>query len=154
MIRNRPAIDRFWDKVHLSDGCWEWTAAKGNFGYGVAWFGGRLQKAHRVSWQLAHESDIPPGMFICHRCDNPACVRPDHLFLGTATDNARDMVRKGRNRFDVRPAVAARVAKQLAQTHCKRGHEYSAENTRGGKTRTCKECENTMQRARRARGSK
>lgn len=96
--RNRvPLEERFWEKVKKSDhGCWEWTACK-VFGYGKIGLGsgnGSAQ-AHRVSWEI-HFGPIPNGLHVCHRCDNPGCVRPDHLFLGTAADNMRDMTTKGR----------------------------------------------------------
>lgn len=92
---------RFWAKVHKrkGDGCWEWRAALNSAGYGVMASapgrGAKTVKAHRYSWQM-HRGPIPKGMFVCHRCDNPKCVRPDHLFLGTSGDNHSDMVRKGR----------------------------------------------------------
>jgi hypothetical protein len=94
----RPFTDRFWEKVHKTEGCWLWTAASKKEGYGVIGAPDkprRLLRAHRVSWEMAH-GPIPPGMDVCHRCDVPACVRVDHLFLGAAADNLADMFAKGR----------------------------------------------------------
>lgn len=97
----RPVADRFWEKVDQSspDGCWLWTGARSPQGYGRFQSGGRVNGrssvASRFSWQLAF-GPIPAGMFVLHRCDNPPCVRPDHLFLGTNSDNMADMVNKGR----------------------------------------------------------
>lgn len=91
--------DRFWAKVAKSDGCWEWTAALRN-GYGVISAGGHSGPAlyaHRASWVL-HFGPIPSGMHVLHHCDNPRCVRPGHLFLGTQRDNLVDMREKGRGR--------------------------------------------------------
>lgn len=87
---------RFWAKVSKGEGCWTWTAKRNSHGYGQFWTAGhRLQLAHRVSWRLAN-GIIPDGQFILHRCDNRACVRPDHLFLGSLLENYHDCVRKGR----------------------------------------------------------
>lgn len=96
--RNRSFADRFWSKVEKSDGCWTWMAALHESGYGIIGLGGRgagVDRAHRVSWRM-HFGEIPKGMFVCHRCDNPKCVRPEHLFLGTAKDNSDDKWKKGR----------------------------------------------------------
>lgn len=89
-------VDLFWAKVRTGRGCWEWTAYVHHTGYGYFQYNGVVQGAHRVSWQI-HHGPIPEGMRVCHHCDNPLCVRPDHLFLGTDADNAHDRDRKGRN---------------------------------------------------------
>ena len=94
----RPSLtQRFWAKVQKSDGCWEWSGALNAAGYGHFHTvrRGHSEQAHRVSWKL-HFGPIPAGMFVCHRCDNRRCVRPEHFFLGTQGDNIRDMHAKGR----------------------------------------------------------
>jgi hypothetical protein len=96
-------IKRFWDKVDKSGGpnaCWEWTAGKWRTGYGafVGNVGGKKQiKAHRMSLILAGRPP-PDHLFVCHHCDNPGCVNPTHLFIGTIQDNNRDRDEKGRGR--------------------------------------------------------
>lgn len=87
--------ERFWAKVRKTPTCWEWTASLTGAGYGKIGVNGRIITASRLSFEWAC-GPIPPGMFICHHCDNPKCVRPDHLFLGTALDNSRDCKAKGR----------------------------------------------------------
>ncbi len=87
-------VTHFWSKVRLGDGCWEWQAGLSGSGYGLfATAYARSSPAHRVSWFLAYGL-IPDGLCVCHHCDNKLCVRPDHLFLGTRTDNNQDMYRK------------------------------------------------------------
>jgi hypothetical protein len=88
--------DRFWAKVSQSeDGCWEWTASIATSGYGQIRAAGKPRYAHRVSWEL-HNGEIPDGRWVLHTCDNRRCVRPDHLYLGSAKDNAADTHQRGR----------------------------------------------------------
>jgi hypothetical protein len=88
--------ERFWAKVQKGPRCWLWKAGKNNKGYGNFWVGGKCCKSHRLSYEMKHGS-ILNGMYVCHHCDTPACVNPDHLFVGTQKDNVIDCMNKGRN---------------------------------------------------------
>lgn len=91
-----PIEQRFWTKVDRSgDGCWEWQAHRSPAGYGQVWLDGTNVGAHRVAYQLTN-GPIPEGMLVRHKCDNPPCVRPDHLEIGSVIDNYDDMVGRGR----------------------------------------------------------
>lgn len=94
-MKKRPLLERFFECLQQSDGCWTWTSSLLN-GYGRFYVDGKYEFAHRVSYKLFN-GPIPDGMCVCHRCDNPQCVNPSHLFLGTNLDNIRDRVEKKRN---------------------------------------------------------
>lgn len=90
-------LARFDAKVRRTDSCWEWTGAKRDNEYGSFKYRGKTRTASRVAWLFAH-GEWPGDLCVCHTCDNPSCVRPDHLFLGTDKDNAEDRDAKGRQR--------------------------------------------------------
>lgn len=134
--KRRPIEDRFWEKVQKTDSCWLWTGSKqGRMGYGYLHIGGKKDRkpsrAHRLSWVI-HNGPIPDGLYVLHKCDVPACVNPDHLFLGDHKANMQDCASKGR---------VCTIGKSRL-THCIRGHEFSIENTFVSKNghRRCRKC--------------
>lgn len=131
--------ERFFDKVipEPMSGCHLWIGAMTTRGYGSFAVDGRPEKAHRVAWALAHGGHTPDG-WVLHRCDNPSCVNPMHLYVGTPKDNARDMVVRGRAR-NGRPE----------RTHCPKGHVYDERNTyldADGGRRVCRACRSARER--------
>lgn len=135
--KRRPLADRFWEKAKKGDGCWEWDAATTD-GYGVFQLG--RGEGTRRAHVLAYELGIGPteGRWVLHRCDNPPCVRPDHLFLGDVIANNQDMFAKGRSW-------------QQQRTACPDGHPYDEENTYvdSGGRRRCKACRRPKRRVKR-----
>lgn len=146
-----PPVDRFWDRVMpmMDDqGCWEWVGRRSRKGYGTFEVGNRQVMATHFSWEL-HNGPKPPELQVLHRCDNPSCVNPAHLFLGTNQDNVRDREEKGRNKIHI--AVAAAAAKRVARTHCPSGHPQDVWGRRWGakQFRACYLC--MKQRAKKRR---
>ena len=102
----------FWDKVDQQgpDDCWNWKASVNRDGYGQFWIGYTFVPSHRYAYVYHSKKALTPGILICHHCDNPRCCNPNHLFEGTAQDNAKDRISKGRqgNSTPVNPAKGVR----------------------------------------------
>ena len=131
-------IERFFKKVNKNGpiykdigNCWIWTASVDQNGYGTCFLGGkRFAKAQRAGWLIKH-GFLDTKLFCCHKCDNPICVNPDHIFLGTQKDNLNDASKKGRT-----------SNKNKYKTKCLKGHKFTEENTyitKGG-SRVCRKC--------------
>jgi len=141
-----PIIDRFLEKIVFIPfhECWEWSSSKNEKGYGKFLVNAEIGeiRAHRASLLLLCGVDAG-AMLVLHRCDNPGCVRPEHLFLGTAKDNTQDMLAKGRQRgqFKSNDPRSNKGQWLSAKTKCLRGHEFTKENTRtfNGR-RICRAC--------------
>lgn len=132
----------FWEKINKTENCWLWTGIINSKGYGSLRFGSTPQRstfAHVVSWKLKY-GQYPPWFQVLHKCDVPNCVNPEHLFLGTISDNVRDAVTKKRH-------------SETSKTHCIHGHEFTPENTiirkrrsTGRLRRDCRTCLNQRTR--------
>jgi hypothetical protein len=130
----------FWAKGLKDEqtGCLIWQGSKNKAGYGYYSLHTKTIYAHRHAMQIKNGGPIPKGQVVMHSCDNPSCFNPSHLSIGTYTDNAQDRQQKGRGRTGY-----ARL------THCKRGHEFTPENTEvHGRNRKCRQCAYDTRRAR------
>lgn len=102
--RNIPLEERFWSKVNKTDKCWVWTGSKRPNGYGAIKINGKVESTHRVAWELTN-GPIASGSCVLHKCDNRPCVNPEHLFLGSYSDNTKDAFKKGRAHLPVCHAI-------------------------------------------------
>ncbi len=129
--------ESFWARVQVGDpdSCWPWLGQRSRKGYGVLSYAGKKKSAHRLSVVFSTGEGVPDGLCVCHKCDNPPCCNPSHLFIGTHQENMQDMYDKGRG------------AGFLTKTHCPSGHPYNAENTytHDGK-RYCRVCQRIRKR--------
>ena len=130
-------VERIDMNVDKSSGCWVWQGYLNADNYGNIKVAGIMKKVHRVSWEVFN-GPIPEGICVCHTCDNPPCVNPEHLFLGTRLDNMKDQQKKGRH-------------DNTKKTHCKQGHLFNETNTRyymydGHNHRVCRVCDRLRQR--------
>ena len=123
---------RFFRHITKTNNCWEYSGTSGDNKYGRIWIRGVSIGAHRFAYALGHGID-PGELFVCHKCDNPKCVNPDHLFLGTALDNMQDCTRKGRMKG---------VHPKSRQTQCIHGHDLTGDNlkVREDGRRNCATC--------------
>ena len=135
-IKKSP-VERIFEKIDKTLGfgpdgtCWKWMSTTNAKGYAVMSIEGRFKLIHRYFYEFTYGEIGSRKIFVCHRCDNPSCINPDHMFLGTNGDNVRDMVAKGRH-FNQK------------KTHCVHGHEFTPENTKPGLNggRQCIKCWN------------
>lgn len=115
-VASRPGVEaRFWAQAEKRgpDECWPWTGATHGNGYGRIRAGRRVRPAHQVAWEIENGKPFPPGAYGCHRCDNPICVNPAHIWPGTHSENIQDAVRKGRFSNRIKPGNVCRSGHQL-----------------------------------------
>ena len=134
-MKNGTREERFWEHAERGseDDCWEWQGYRTSKGYGRMQVNYISLGAHRLSWEI-HNGPVPDGLLVCHRCDNPPCVNPEHLFVGTCVDNAQDMLAKGRattgasNGAHTQPHRRPRGDRNGARTHPEKWRRGEAVN--------------------------
>lgn len=126
--------DKFFNNIIFTDNCWIWKGVMATNGYGIINHKRKRYYAHRISVKLLFGVD-PGSLFVCHHCDNPKCVNPAHLFLGTASDNFQDCLKKGR--------VKGNAYKNKNKSYCIRNHEFNKKNTyfTSNGRRNCRPCD-------------
>src|SRR6185436_17789995 len=120
-------VARFWSKVDKAGECWVWSGNKMGKGYGVFYTNKKAYPAHRYAWELEN-GPIPKGLEACHTCDNPACVRPSHIFIGTHAENIQDASRKGRLYLQQHPKRSS-LLKDRVRFHAQGVQQHSAKLT-------------------------
>ncbi len=98
MLGNLTRLEYYHCYIEMPFGCWAWVGPQDKDGYGLVNVGGKLKRVHRLVYESTH-GDIPDGLLVCHRCDEPSCINPEHLFLGSPRENVVDSVKKGRSRL-------------------------------------------------------
>lgn len=135
---NKTLEERFWEKVDIrgEDDCWEWQGSRHwQWDYGNFKVGDKVVAAHRMAWFIFNEKEIPEGLVVCHKCDNPPCCNPKHLFLGTVADNNMDKKLKGRQdergekngraKISEKDVVDIRAAHKSGETYASLGRRYN-----------------------------
>lgn len=157
-MNNRRAnvtLQQRFDEKYIPEpfsGCWLWTGSLDGNGYGLIFANGRSHHAARIAWLLKHGEEVPKDLYACHRCDIRSCVNPDHIFLGTNSDNMMDAIKKGRKKYRSgfgKNWEGIRELKFNSKPTCKRGHLKSGDNLyinpRG--IAHCRECMRIWSRA-------
>jgi len=130
--------DRLLKKVVINQltNCWEWTGGKNNIGYGMIRDGDRMRTTHRVSYEVHNKQSIPKYLCVCHSCDNPICINPNHLWLGTRAQNTQDMLNKGRRNWTTSGWVKGQPRPKIKCKYC--SAEMAASNLYRWHNENCK----------------
>lgn len=152
-LRGVPVETRLWGRCKVVGECWEYQGNTNRGGYGTLEWRGRKWKAHRVAYTLA-KGEIPDGLEVLHSCDNPPCVNPEHLRVGSQSDNMRDAFGRGRKRFDPAWLASYHERRRAAKT-CTYGHPWDQRNTAHRKdgSRYCRTCHRSQVRRSRLKHS-